>query len=258
MTDRYFDQLGTHFARKIYSSTKGAIRLAVLQRDLRQWLPELAGDGPLDILDVGAGLGHMSEWLLRQGHQLTISEPSAEMLEAARARLQAVEVSAPPWEALELPLQRLPGRGQRHDLVICHAVLEWLADPAAALADLRALVRPGGALSLAFYNRDALIYKNLIKGQFRKLQRNQLAGMGRRGLTPQQPLDPRQVQQWIAEAGFDCRYMTGVRVFHDYMPEPFKSEADEQQVIEQELLYSTHPAYLHLGRYLHCWLRPKD
>ncbi len=82
--------------------------------------------------------------------------------------------------------------------------------------------------------------------------------MGRRGLTPQQPLDPRQVQQWIAEAGFDCRYMTGVRVFHDYMPEPFKSEADEQQVIEQELLYSTHPAYLHLGRYLHCWLRPKD
>src|SRR5690606_16725608 len=184
--------------------------------------------------------------------------PSVEMLEAARARLQAVEISAPPWQALDLPLQRLPERGQRHDLVICHAVLEWLADPAAALADLRALVRPGGALSLAFYNRGAPRDNNSHKGSFRQLQRNQLAGMGRRGLTPQQPLDPRQVQQWIAEAAFDCRYMSGVRVFHDYMPEPFKSEADEQQVIEQELLYSTHPAYLHLGRYLHCWLRPKD
>src|SRR5690606_41373405 len=116
-------------------------------------------------------------------------------------------------------------------------------DPAAALADLRALVRPGGALSLAFYNRDALIYKNLIKGQFRKLQRNQLAGMGRRGLTPQQPLDPRQVQQWITEAGVDCRYMTGVRGFHDYMPEPFQSEAAYKPEIERELLYSTQPPH---------------
>src|SRR5690606_41362790 len=123
----------------------GPVALAVLQRDFRQCLPERACVGPLDNLDVGAGPGHMSKWLLRQGHQLTISEPSPEMLEAARARLQAVEISAPPWQALDLPLQGLPERGQRHDLVICHAVLEWLADPAAALADLRALVRPGGA-----------------------------------------------------------------------------------------------------------------
>ena len=38
MTDRYFDQIGAHFARKIYASPKGAIRLAVLTRDLEQWM----------------------------------------------------------------------------------------------------------------------------------------------------------------------------------------------------------------------------
>ena len=258
MTDRYFDQLGSHFARKIYSSPKGAIRLAVLTRDLREWLPEVVTNGqPLRVLDVGAGLGHMSEWLLQQGHSLTVSDPSAEMLDAARSRLD--ELSLAPGQTLDylqLPLQQLSVQSGQHDLIICHAVLEWLADPAAALGHLRSLVRPGGAVSLAFYNRDALIYKNLIKGQFRKLQRNQLAGEGKRSLTPQQPLDPREVNQWIARAGFDCMQQTGVRVFHDYMPEPFKSEADEQQVIEQELLYSRHPAYRHLGRYLHCWLRP--
>src|SRR5690606_12874563 len=90
-------------------------------------------------------------------------------------------------------------------------------DPASALLCLRQLINDAGAVSLAFYNRDALIYKNLIKGQFRKLQRNQLAGEGKRSLTPQQPLDPREVYSWIAAAGFDRREQTGVRVFHDYM-----------------------------------------
>ena len=37
MTDRYFDHLGARFAQRIYDSPKGAIRLAVLQRDLQQW-----------------------------------------------------------------------------------------------------------------------------------------------------------------------------------------------------------------------------
>lgn len=259
VTDRYFDQLGSHFARKIYASPKGAIRLAVITRDLQLWIPEIArGESPLRVLDVGAGLGHISEWLLDQGHHVTVSEPSGEMLAAARNRLDRLALRPDQrLDYLPVPLQELSAHTARHDLVICHAVLEWLADPATALGHLRQLVAPGGAVSLAFYNRDALIYKNLIKGQFRKLQRNQLAGEGKRSLTPQQPLDPRQVRQWISQAGFDCVHQTGVRVFHDYMPEPFRSEADEQDVIEQELHYSTHPAYLHLGRYLHCWLRPR-
>ncbi len=37
---------------------KGAIRLAVLQADLVEALPQR----PLRVLDIGAGLGHMSLW----------------------------------------------------------------------------------------------------------------------------------------------------------------------------------------------------
>jgi S-adenosylmethionine-dependent methyltransferase len=53
--------------------------------------------------------------------------------------------------------------------------------------------RPGGWLSLAFYNRDALVYRNLLKGHFRKLRSNRLAGE-KQSLTPQKPLDPRELQ----------------------------------------------------------------
>ena len=256
MTDRYFDQMGAHFARKIYAGPKGAIRLAVLTRDLEEWLAELGEtDQSLRVLDVGAGLGHISEWLALRGHRVTLCEPSAEMLDGARERLDALP-SAYPVEYLQAALQDLPGRGETYDLVICHAVLEWLADPASAMGYLREMVNSQGAVSLALYNRDALIYKNLIKGQFRKLRRNQLAGEGGRSLTPQQPLDPREALDWATAAGLERIHQTGIRVFHDYMHEPFKTQSSEQDVIEQELVYSRHPAYSQLGRYLHWWLRP--
>lgn len=58
MSDRHFDELATRFAEKIYGGAKGAIRLAVLQADLAEALPER----PLRVLDIGAGLGHMSLW----------------------------------------------------------------------------------------------------------------------------------------------------------------------------------------------------
>jgi S-adenosylmethionine-dependent methyltransferase len=63
MSDRHFDQLATRFAEKIYGGAKGAIRLAVLQADLTEALPQR----PLRVLDIGAGLGHMSLWLAEQG-----------------------------------------------------------------------------------------------------------------------------------------------------------------------------------------------
>lgn len=257
MADRYFDEMGAHFARKIYDSPKGAIRLAVLTRDLQRQLSGLGGpDASLEVIDVGGGLGHMSEWLALRGHRVTLAEPSEDMLAQARERLEHL-ASTYPVHCRQASLQELALDGRRFDLVICHAVLEWLADPDAALKQLRQLMKPGAALSLAFYNRDALIYKNLIKGQFRKLRRNQLAGDGSRSLTPQSPLDPRDVQAGAAEAGLECLEKSGIRVFHDYMPEPFKSQADLAEVIAEELAYSTHPAFLQLGRYQHWWLRER-
>ncbi|SDU18874.1 methyltransferase domain-containing protein [Halopseudomonas salegens] len=252
MNDRYFDQLGSHLARKIYAGPKGAIRLAVLTRDLQEWLPA-ADSTALEVLDVGAGLGHISAWLAERGHDVTVSEPSPEMLSAARERLD--NAGTPAGAYWPLPLQDLPAQGQQFDLVICHAVLEWLADPQSALAHLRSLLKTGGMLSLAFYNRDALIYRNLIKGQFRKLERQQLAGVGQRGLTPQQPVDPRELAHWASNAGLTREHESGIRVFYDYMPPHWQKLAEEDDVIREELAYSRHPAYAPLGRYLHWWLR---
>ncbi len=249
MSDRHFDELATRFAEKIYGGAKGAIRLAVLQADLAEVLP----DRPLRVLDVGAGLGHMSLWLGQRGHQVTLAEPAEPMLEGARQRFaEAVQHAT----FIQAPWQELPGQLQEpFDLVLCHAVLEWLAEPAAILPVLHQLTNKGGWLSLAFYNKDALIYRNLLKGHFRKLRKAQFAGE-KQSLTPQQPLDPRELATQLA-AYWQVESRSGVRVFHDYMPQPFQTKAELIDLLEMELAHRRHPSFEGLGRYLHWICRPR-
>ena len=249
MNDRHFDDLATRFAEKIYGGAKGAIRLAVLQADLADTLP----DRPLRVLDIGAGLGHMALWLAERGHHLTLAEPAAPMLDGARARFaeagqQATFIQAP-WQSL------LGELTEPFDVVLCHAVLEWLAEPESILPVLHQLTAPDGWLSLAFYNRDALVYRNLIKGHFRKLRSNRLAGE-KQSLTPQKPLDPRELKAQL-EPMWQVESESGVRVFHDYMPKEFQDKAELLDLLEMELAHRRHPAFAGLGRYLHWICRPR-
>jgi S-adenosylmethionine-dependent methyltransferase len=175
------------------------------------------------------------------------------MLEGARQRFADAGHTATfiqaPWQALPDILT------ERYDLVICHAVLEWLEEPFTILPVLRQLTEEDGWLSLAFYNRDALIYRNLLKGHFRKMRRNTMAGE-KQSLTPQQPLDPRELAAQL-EANWRVETQSGVRVFHDYMPVEFQAKAELADLLEMELSHRRHPAFAGLGRYLHWMCRPR-
>ncbi|UVL24982.1 methyltransferase domain-containing protein [Pseudomonas donghuensis] len=249
MNDRHFDELATRFAEKIYGGAKGAIRLAVLQADLAEALPER----PLRVLDIGAGLGHMALWLAQRGHQVTLAEPAAPMLDGARERFAEAGQQA---TFIQAPWQDLLGQlTEPYDLVLCHAVLEWLAEPETILPVLHQLTRADGMLSLAFYNRDALVYRNLLKGHFRKLRSNELAGE-KQSLTPQKPLDPRTLKAQLEDL-WQVESESGVRVFHDYMPRDFQAKAELSELLEMELAHRRHPAFAGLGRYLHWICRPR-
>ncbi len=250
MNDRHFDELATRFAEKIYGGAKGAIRLAVLQADLAEALP----DRPLRILDIGAGLGHIGAcgWP-SVAITLTLAEPAAPMLDGARARFAEAGQTA---TFIQAPWQDLLGQlTEPYDLVLCHAVLEWLAEPESILPVLHQLTAPSRWLSLAFYNRDALVYRNLLKGHFRKLRSNRLEGE-KQSLTPQKPLDPRELKAQL-DAMWQVESESGVRVFHDYMPKEFQGKAELLDLLEMELAYRRHPGFAGLGRYLHWVCRPR-
>ena len=80
------------------------------------------------------------------------------------------------------------------------------------------------------------------------------AGEGQ-SLTPQEPLDPRELEAAIAPY-FAVAARSGVRVFHDYMPQDFQQRAALEDLVAMELAHRRHPAFAGLGRYLHWICQP--
>ncbi|UYG06772.1 methyltransferase domain-containing protein [Halomonas sp. M4R1S46] len=250
--DRHFDGLADKFAGSLYGGLRGELRLALLDR----LLPEMLDLQAQPVLEVGGGLGQLAAWLNDRGHPVTLTEPAGEMLDRA-----AEHLADRPVPRHRLPLQSLPVElPGPWPLVTCHAVLEWLADPRAALATLAGLMAPGGQLSLMVFNRDALRLSNVVKGNLQKALDDRLEGQGRRRrLTPISPLTHGQVVAWAGEAGLCVSQVAGVRVFHDYLRAPPETAADRQALLELEWRYSRVDPHWRLGRYLlYTLIRPEE
>lgn len=247
LNDRNFDGLSEKFARKVYGDLKGEIRLAVIWRDLTAALPELEAGRALRILDVGGGLGQFTVRLAELGHTVVYNDISVEMLDTAKrlAKQQGVE-DLISWHHGAYQDLNEPGK---FDLVLCHAVAEWLAEPAKLIAGLRSYLRDTGLLSLTFYNQHGLVYRNLIRGNFKLLDRDFKAHP--ESLTPSTPLTPDQVKQWLAESQLLLRTSSGIRVFHDYVITQRGGHTDSASVVAMELRYSGQEPYKWLGRYIH-------
>ncbi|GHE20485.1 methyltransferase domain-containing protein [Halomonas urumqiensis] len=249
--DRHFDGLADKFAGSLYGASRGALRLALLDRLLPEML-ELDGQ---PLLDVGGGLGQLAAWFASRGHRVTLVDPSAEMLARAETHL-AEHLSEPLAERqvslLHAPLQELPSLAPGPwRLIACHAVLEWLADPRGAMATLAGLLAPGGQLSLMVFNRDALRFSNVVKGNLEKAMADRLEGTGQRQrLTPISPLTHAQVEAWSQACGLEIREVAGIRVFHDYLRTPPADEREQARLLELEHRYCRVDPHWRLGRYL--------
>ncbi len=252
--DRNFDDISAHFEKKIYGGLKGQIRLAVLRHDIFGWVKswQQTHNRPLRVLDVGAGLAQISIELAKDGHDVTINDISANMLEIAKQNAgeaaQNITWHTCPYQQLD---DKLTGK---YDLILCHAVLEWLAEPKLIMDFFdRWLVDDSaekGVLSLCFYNPASFVYRNLVMGNFNLLHNKDFkADNG--SLTPNHPVAKDEVLAWINDHHYQILHTSGLRVFHDYSPLKRGGHTNPQAVIEMEVAYSGQDPYKWLGRYLH-------
>lgn len=102
----------------------------------------------LRVLDVGCGGGILSEALAERGASVLGIDLAENALQAAEAHRAG--------QAVEYRLEssrETAARGEVFDVVTCMEMLEHVADPAAVLRDIHALLKPGGWAFFSTINR---------------------------------------------------------------------------------------------------------
>lgn len=111
-------------------------------------LPRLQVSG--DWLDVGCGSGVFTRMLAEAGARALGLDGAPAMVEAARAAGQGARFEVGRVEDVGALTQSFDG-------AICLSVIEYLADPAAALKTIAGRIKPGGRLALSAPNRGSTL-----------------------------------------------------------------------------------------------------
>jgi S-adenosylmethionine-dependent methyltransferase len=232
---------------------RGSTRTAVVWSGLEPLLQDGRGESPdaLEVLDIGGGTGGLAVRVGALGHRVTVVDPSPDALAALdrRAREHDVAVTGRQGDLSSLLDVVAPDSA---DVVLCHGVLEVVDDPAAALATLARVVRPGGVLSLLVAQRHAAVVARAMAGHFQQalaMLDPQAAPSGRSG----RRYSHEELTTLVAEAGFAVDGVHAIRVFTDLVPgslldlEPGASAA----LVELEQAVAARPEYLPLATQLH-------
>jgi S-adenosylmethionine-dependent methyltransferase len=246
-----FDGIADAFETEIYGSTKGDIRLNVLWEDMVTNMPRLA-DGGLRILDAGGGAGHVTMRLAALGNHVVLADPSREMLDHAQTAIDDGDLGS--WvSVVHAPIQRLGSLlDQQFDVIVCHAVLEWLADPQSALDELVSLLELDGELSLLFYNRNARLLKLILSGAFEEALRECDSEPSPRGSERGAiPLAEATVRAWLAELGLGVRSKAAIRIFHDHLTDGALSSERLGELLSVEKALRDKEPFASLGQHIH-------
>ena len=142
-----------------------------------------------DVVELGAGTGHNLQYYPAELDSLTLVEPSPDM---ARRLRRHTATERPDAHIVEAAAESLPLADDSADVVVSTLVLCTVHDPRTAIAEVRRVLRPDGALLVLEHvagTGRVRTYQNLLNPVWR------VAGRGC-NLT-------RDTRATLADAGFD-------------------------------------------------------
>ena len=238
-------------ARPIVSARTAAV-WATLRRELRR-----TEGRELTVLDVGGGTGGFAVPMAEAGHTVTVIDASPDALAALTRRAAeagvADRVRAVQGDGDALAGLVAPGSA---DLVLCHAVLEVVDDPAGVVVAIAAALRPGGAVSLLVASRAAAILNRAINGHLGAAVALVDDPDGRAGPrdTLRRRYDADTASALLTAAGLTIEEIHGVRVLADLLP-PAVVESDPYALLDLELSLSGRPPFRDIASQLHLFAR---
>lgn len=136
---------------RLYDATWGRMFSALYDRGfkateeagLREMRRELLAAARGRVLELGAGTGFNLEHYPEEIEDLTLVEPDPHMTAKLRPKVAGSGRKA---EVVEAPAENLPFPNDSFDTAVVTLVLCTVPDPAAGLAEIKRLLRPGGQL----------------------------------------------------------------------------------------------------------------
>jgi ubiquinone/menaquinone biosynthesis C-methylase UbiE len=239
--------------------TRGSVRTAVVWRSVRTLLVDLidtTGREQLDVLDAGGGTGGFAVPLAELGHRVTVVDANPDSL-AALVRRAADAGVTDRVRSIQGDVASLLDvvAPASFDLVVLHSVLEIVDDPAAALAAVAGVLRPGGVVSVVAANRIAAVLHRAAAGRFDEALHALRDPLGRYSATDPAPrrFALADLEALLGTAGFAVIATHGSRVFADLVPggsldaDPAAVEA----LIALEFEASELPAFRGIATQLH-------
>lgn len=228
--------------------TRDVVRQELVSRQLLEHMPHPSLN--VRVLDIGSGQGTQAIRLADLGYSVLGVEPSSELLEQAE---RSSRNSANPARFLKGTLENFPAEaGTGFDIVCCHGVLMYLAALEPAIAQLTALARPGGIVSLLTRNRPSIAmragmqknWKEAIQDFDARYYKNRL------GISDVRADDPDEVIESLQRNQAEVIAWYGVRLFTDHWEDQPPPE-DLDQLVEVEYQAGRREPYRRLASLTH-------
>jgi S-adenosylmethionine-dependent methyltransferase len=246
MKNGNFDGIANKFDRNIYGTTKGKLRHQLL----RFYLDDVLMLPAKEVLDAGASTGMMAKEFAQVGHNVTLLDISSEALDIARERLSE-------YHSTRFVNGSLADISKSFDIILCHAVLEWLNEPLIAIEHLLSFVKPEGYLSLSFFNADAMLFNNAIYGNFDYIAKGLKVRNAVR-LNPHNPQSPNTVLSFLqARDDIEIKVSAGIRCFHDYMRDVSMQSSQYDALLKLEKELGAKVPFKWMGKYFYILIRKK-
>ena len=257
-----FGRRQASYAARVETTPTRSSRPAVPARTAAVWAVldrELQGEAgrELTVLDVGGGTGGFAVPIAEAGHRVTVVDASPDAL-AALTRRAADAGVAERVSAVQGDGESLAGLipPDSVDLILCHAVLEVVDDPAGVVAAIAAALRPGGAVSVLVSGRAAAVLGRAVNGHLGAASALATDPDGRAGPrdTLRRRYDAETAAELLRSAALDVEQIHGVRVLADLLPAAVL-EADPQALLDLELSLSARPPFRDIAAQLHVFAR---
>ncbi|ARU60831.1 hypothetical protein CBW65_06780 [Tumebacillus avium] len=208
-------------------------------------------------LVVGSGLGTFDRWLAGRGLEVTGTDVAPAMVEYAQRQAEqaGLSISYRVTDVLTGTME------QTYDLVVCHNVLEYVAMPDFAVANLASWLKPGGMLSLVLHNPVSKALKAAVTAQdplkaLELLDKREFHFDMMNATARNYTLA--EAANWLQLCGFDVIEHYGVRTVYDLIPNEPKFDPEwHQKALQMELVLGTRSPYKEIGMFHHLIARKR-